>query len=83
MTRGIAWVAGFGIAVTVALLMRGLGSDWLATVSTALTFLVLPDNVGKAQPYHRDSETIPTTGPAEGRRDQRQMSLNGSGDIAV
>jgi hypothetical protein len=47
MTRGIAWLAGFGIAVTVALLMRGLGSDWLATVSTALTFLVLPDMLAR------------------------------------
>jgi hypothetical protein len=47
MTRGIAWVAGFGVAVTVALLVRGLGSDWLATVSTALTFLVLPDMLAR------------------------------------
>ena len=47
MTRRIAWVAGFSIAVTVALLMRGLGSDWLATVSTALTFLVLPDMLAR------------------------------------
>jgi hypothetical protein len=43
MTRRIAWFAGFGIAVMVALLMRSLDSDWLATVSTALIFIVLPD----------------------------------------
>ena len=55
MTRRIAWFAGLGIAVMVALLMRSLDSDWLTTLSTAaLTFIALPEYVGKkAQPYHR------------------------------
>jgi hypothetical protein len=48
MTRRIAWFAGLGIAVMVALLMRSLDSDWLATVSTALIFIVLPDMLARS-----------------------------------
>jgi hypothetical protein len=48
MTRRIAWFAGLGIAVMVALLMRSLDSDWLATLTTAaLTFIVLPDMLAR------------------------------------
>jgi hypothetical protein len=47
MTRRIAWFAGLGIAVMVALLMRSLDSDWLATLSTALAFIVLPDMLAR------------------------------------
>ena len=44
MTRKIAWFASFGVAVTVALSMRSLDFDWLATfVTAAVTCIVLPD----------------------------------------
>ena len=64
MTRRIAWFAGLGIAVMVALLMRSLNSDWLATLTTtALTFIVLPDMLAKRSPIagastQRRSRTI-------------------------
>jgi hypothetical protein len=58
MTRRIAWFAGLGIAVMVALLMRSLDSDWLAILSTAaLTFIVLPDMVAGASTQRRSRTT--------------------------
>jgi hypothetical protein len=73
MTRRIAWVAGFSIAVTVALLMRGLGSDWLTTVSAALTFLVLPDMLAR-----RSSNAGAST-----RKRSQQLDPQKAGEISA
>ena len=41
--RRIAWFASFGIAVALALWMRGLGYGWLATFAIAVViWVVLP-----------------------------------------
>ena len=85
MTRRIAWLAGLGIAVMVALLMRSLDSDWLTTLSTAaLNFIVLPDMVArKHSPIAEASTQRRSRTTGKPTLSQRQMSLNGSGDMAV
>jgi hypothetical protein len=69
MTTKIALFVSFAAAVTVTLLMWIAGYDWLATLGTAA------GHARKTAEQARNAAGRPSS--------QRQMSLNGSGLIAV